>query len=230
MDFYEPYAGTAQSCVSCGRTVVVPREDGATATPLPIPIETEHLLLRRPEPDDWKDITNYVKAGEPDDADTDVSEVERDVEEQLEAARSAELTDEKRKLWLVIESKEERRLIGDITLSLTDTTHLQASLWIYLHPGCRRRGLATEAGAAALVFCFRGISLHRVTTTCNPDDLASVRLCQRLGMRKEGEFIKYRQVLDHWHSDAFWAMLDEEYDCKTQGRGPTDSGKLPHRP
>ncbi len=52
------------------------------------------------------------------------------------------------------------------------------------------RGLATEAGRASLGFGFEVLGLDRIIALVLPENLASIRVLEKLGMRPEGE-IRY---------------------------------------
>jgi RimJ/RimL family protein N-acetyltransferase len=74
------------------------------------------------------------------------------------------------------------------------------------------RGYATEAARALLAHAFETLRCHRVVATCQPENVASWRVMDKLGMRREAHF---RQVLpresSEWWDEYFYALLAEEY-------------------
>lgn len=94
---------------------------------------------------------------------------------------------------LVIE--REGTVIGDLMLAVEDAwaqaevadlaREVQAEIGWCLDPAHQGRGLATEAVAALLGVCFEDLGLRRVTANCFADHVASWRLMERLGMRRE---------------------------------------------
>jgi RimJ/RimL family protein N-acetyltransferase len=54
------------------------------------------------------------------------------------------------------------------------------------------RGLATEAAAAAVEHCFAGLGMTRVVSIIDPNNVPSLRVAQRLGMKHERD-IEWRQ-------------------------------------
>ena len=74
------------------------------------------------------------------------------------------------------------------------------------------RGYATEAARALIDFAFGPLACHRVIATCQPDNVASWRVMEKLGMRREAHF---RQALHQdsgeWWDEYFYALLADEY-------------------
>ena len=75
--------------------------------------------------------------------------------------------------------------------------------------------LSLNAAVIEASFC-TGLA-HRVIAMCNPENEASERLMQRLGMRKEGQLVKnlYFRTDENghpiWQDTAMYAVLDEEW-------------------
>jgi RimJ/RimL family protein N-acetyltransferase len=74
------------------------------------------------------------------------------------------------------------------------------------------RGYATEAASALLAFAFGPLACHRVIATCQPENAASWRVMEKLGMRREGHFRQgLRQANGEWWDEYFYALLASEY-------------------
>jgi RimJ/RimL family protein N-acetyltransferase len=78
------------------------------------------------------------------------------------------------------------------------------------------KGYATEAAQALLVHAFGALKAHRVIATCQPENTASWRVAEKLGLRREAHFraALYRSP-GVWWDEYFYALLAEEYE----GRG-----------
>ncbi|MGL4176424.1 MAG: GNAT family N-acetyltransferase [Dermatophilaceae bacterium] len=74
------------------------------------------------------------------------------------------------------------------------------------------RGYATQVAGALLAVAFEDLGLHRVTAACFADNVASWRVMEKLGMRRE-----QHGVQDSWHAELGWvdgytyAILREEW-------------------
>jgi ribosomal-protein-alanine N-acetyltransferase len=67
---------------------------------------------------------------------------------------------------------------------LGTTGEVEIGWW--LAPERWRQGLATEAGAAVMRYAFETLRFRRVTAIANPDNEASLRVMERLGMTELG--------------------------------------------
>lgn len=89
------------------------------------------------------------------------------------------------------------------------------------------QGLATEGVAGLLDFAFAprpaGLGLHRVGAAVIPENLASVRVAEKNGFRREGLGRKYLRIAGQWQDHILYAKLAEEHAAvsavaKTSGR------------
>jgi RimJ/RimL family protein N-acetyltransferase len=86
-----------------------------------------------------------------------------------------------------------------------------------IDPAQGGQGYATEAAAELLRIAFEELGMHRVTALCFADNEPSWRLMERIGMRREGYFVK-----DSLHRDQGWvdglayAILGEEWAEKAR--------------
>src|ERR1051325_1798311 len=80
--FPQACAGRLQACVNCLNSLIVPDDGSAAGRKIPLPIATPRLVLRRLEPDDWKDLVDLWF----DDDDQAVQWLKREVAQKLTAA------------------------------------------------------------------------------------------------------------------------------------------------
>jgi len=203
-------------------TLIVPTDSGKV-TLLPIPITTSRLILRRLSYADLADLNEL-------DLDKELvpyndtfclpsySEADDVREEQLskwvEADQKMKPLQDDNTLWLGIEKQDPSKLIGYLTIRFTDSDHQQVEFGIVLNRDFRRKGFGTEAVVGILRFCFKGISVHRVSASCDSQNVPARRMLEKAGMRCEGEFIQARRVLNEWVSIAWYAMLEEEHKAE----------------
>lgn len=75
-------------------------------------------------------------------------------------------------------------------------------------------GYATEGLWALLDLAFcreRGVGLHRVQANIIPENERSVRLAERVGMRREGKAERYLQIAGAWRDHWMYAKTAEEH-------------------
>lgn len=102
-------------------------------------------------------------------------------------------------------------LIGRCGLAIRRPEHREAIVWYELHPAATRHGYAFEAATAVLEFGFQELNLHRIWADCDPRNLASCRVAQRLGMLLEGQVRENYFLKGEWCSTAIYGMLEHEW-------------------
>lgn len=104
-------------------------------------------------------------------------------------------------------------MIGDVAFHVTRTNPRLAYIGYTLMPSAWGHGYANEAVRRLLDFLFRELNLHRVLAECDVDNLASVRLLERLRFRREGHYIEnyWLERESAWGSEYLYAMLQKEW-------------------
>ncbi|WIM93479.1 GNAT family protein [Actinoplanes oblitus] len=110
-------------------------------------------------------------------------------------------------------------VIGTVSLDVLDGMGqpgmpqlTEADLGYIFDPAYGGRGYATEAVTAMVAHAFGRLSVRRITAGCFADNLASVRILEKVGMRRE-----QHGVGDSWHAELGWvdgytyALLAEEW-------------------
>ena len=77
------------------------------------------------------------------------------------------------------------------------------------------RGLGTEGVQALLDIAFSpepsGLGLHRVQANVMPSNAASLRVVEKVGLRKEGEAERYLRIAGRWEDHLMFAVTAEEW-------------------
>ncbi len=87
--------------------------------------------------------------------------------------------------WCIV-LRETGTPIGSVGLVRVDDALASADFGYVLAKPYWRRGLAPEAAAAVLDYCFREIGFHRMAAVHHPDNGASGAVMRKLGMQHEG--------------------------------------------
>lgn len=107
--------------------------------------------------------------------------------------------------------KEENKLIGDCAIKLLEHEPRIAEIGCNLSPAYQRKGYAGEALSMMLDHFFMKTDLHRVVGIADCENLASVRLLERLNMRREGHFIQDIWFKGKWGDEYSYAILKDEW-------------------
>jgi RimJ/RimL family protein N-acetyltransferase len=150
-------------------------------------IETERLTLRRIRPSDLDAFAAIM-------ADPEVMRFSRSGPWTRERTREfiegcqADYSEER---WgygrLAVVHRADNRLIGFAGLALFDDIDgsPEVEVGYRLHPDYWGRGLGTEAAAASRDHAFRDLGMTRVISLIEPENVASIRVAEKIGMRCE---------------------------------------------
>ncbi len=211
VSFPQESAGFVQACPTCTESLIVPDDGSEVGQPIPLPIKTPRLILRRLAGGDWKDLLELMSDEEFFRYQDGVPLDEDGILRWLESDAHVKLTTPDQTFFLGIELQDGSKLIGYLTLTFTDPQRLQVTFSIGLNRGFHRQGYATEAVEALLGFCFESLKLHRVAAWCDSRNVAGRRLMEKIGLRREGEFLKNRWRHGQWTDSVWFAALKEEY-------------------
>lgn len=173
-------------------------------------METERLLIRRFNPDDWQDLFEYLSLEEV--VKYEPYGIFTEDESKSEAIRRSENPD----FWAVcLKNGGKGKLIGNIYLSMREFDTWE--LGYVFNSEYHGNGYATEAARAVVNDAFRNRNARRVIAMCNPLNERSWKLLQRLGMRQEGHlrqniyFKKDKSGCPIWSDTYEYGILASEW-------------------
>ncbi len=73
------------------------------------------------------------------------------------------------------------------------------------------RGIATDAARTITDYGFQELGLHRVSAAVGPDNTASIRLVEQLGMVREGVIRDHVFTNGAWRDSVLYSALAEEW-------------------
>ena len=76
------------------------------------------------------------------------------------------------------------------------------------------RGIATHAARELCDFAFRTLDINRICASALEVNVGSWRVMEKLGMRREGKFVKAIYLDGTFYDDLYYAVLREEYCLK----------------
>lgn len=171
-------------------------------------METERLLIRKFTPDDWQDLFEYLSKPEvvryePYDAFTE------------EQARQEAINRSSNSCFWAVCLKDSSKLIGNLYISEQDFDTWE--LGYVFNNSYQGKGYATEAAKALIENLFINGTARRIIAMCNPINVSSWKLLERLNMRREGHllqniwFFKDDNEQPIWQDTYEYAILKEEW-------------------
>jgi len=176
-------------------------------------ITTSRLLIRQFQEQDYPSLFEYLsnpniyrfEPGEP-------ISLEKAKELAAERARG-------NNFWAVIR-KADQKMVGHLYFSQIEPKEFQTwELGYIFNPAFHNKGYASESACGLVHFGFTHGGIHRVIAHCNPENIASWKVLEKIGMRREAYFRKnvfFRTAADGsplWLDSFEYALLKE--DIKT---------------
>ncbi|MFJ9446281.1 GNAT family N-acetyltransferase [Kitasatospora sp. NPDC101235] len=181
-------------------------------TALSLPFSTERLLLRPFTPDDLDDLYAYQSL-------PDVARylyrqpLTREQCAQSLTRRAAGTTwaEDGDDLVVAVCPADEAKVLGEVVLKLASARARQVEIgWIF-NPAYGGRGYATEAARATAALAFAELGAHRLFARLDALNTGSVRVCERLGMRREAHLVENDLDNERWGSEYVYATLAREW-------------------
>lgn len=111
-------------------------------------------------------------------------------------------------------------LIGDCGAKPDAADPRQAEIGYTIATQQHGHGYGADAVRTLLGYLFDGRGKHRVTASCDPRNTGSIRLLERIGMRREGHMRESIWFNGEWADDLLFAMLDREWKMLSPARAP----------
>ena len=109
-----------------------------------------------------------------------------------------------------------QQFIGLFGLKVRRGKYRSAEIWYKLHSDFWGQGFASEAVEAVLNFCFQNLDLHRVEAGCAVENVASIRVLEKVGMVREGRKRAILPLKTGWSDNFEYAILESEWRPSTQ--------------
>jgi ribosomal-protein-alanine N-acetyltransferase len=169
------------------------------------PIETQRLIIRQFDLQDWEAVHSYTGDA------TVMTYIEEGQMSETQTKQYVEKNSSDQAEAFPVLLKSQNQLIGHMIFHPW-FVHLTYEIGWVFHPIYQGKGYATEAAKALLRYCFENLHAHRIIATCQPENPASYRVMEKIGMNREGHFRKcnYRGKNIRW-DEYFYAILDEEW-------------------
>ncbi|MGI8317080.1 GNAT family N-acetyltransferase [Halobacillus mangrovi] len=172
--------------------------------------ENERILLREIAPDDWAPLHEIASDEEackfqpwgPNNEDDSKFFVNQAMRDKQKRHRS-------RYVFAIVEKKTDQ-IVGNIEMNIRDWDGV-GEIGFIIHPGQWGKGLATDAALLIMKHSFEKCELHRIAATCSPENKASIKVLEKIGMVKEGVLRQDLLVKGEWRDSCVYSMLREEW-------------------
>jgi [ribosomal protein S5]-alanine N-acetyltransferase len=169
------------------------------------------LFLRRLKKEDWKDVHLYAsqervskyQAWGPN------SEVETlaYVEDVLKAE---EMVPQTRFVHALVDEKT-GRVIGAGEIIIKSFVHQSGEIGYILDPDYWGKGIGTLLGSALVERGFSELNLHKISATCDPQNISSQKVLTKIGMTLEGRIRHDLKMKNGWRDSLLFGLLENEW-------------------
>ena len=129
----------------------------------------------------------------------------------VELMKNADPEDQGEWFQVAVELKSTHELIGDVAFCTMVYDKRQALMGYSLARPFWRQGYAFEAVSTLLKYLFRERGLHRVIAECDVENVASWKLLEKLGFRREAHLIESVYFKGKFGSEYHYALLGREW-------------------
>jgi RimJ/RimL family protein N-acetyltransferase len=186
-------------------------EEVPIVNPEDIKLETDRFILEPISEDDAEEIYQHVK--EYDIARWLISLPHPYPEDgAIKYIREVmELTKKGLSYELPIRLKSTRELVGIMAILKVDRKNRNAELGYWIAKKYWNLGCATEAGLRALKFGFEVLNLERIYAKYYPENKASSRVMEKMGMKFEGTMRHEILKNDRFYDMSYYGILKDEW-------------------
>lgn len=128
----------------------------------------------------------------------------------IETWAADNLKKDNKNFTFTIEEKESKKFIGLIALKLANKKFQSGEVWYKLNSNFWGNGYATESLNGILRFGFEQLKLHRIEAGCAVENIASIKVLEKVGMTKEGRKRKVLPLKSGWSDNFEYAILETD--------------------
>ncbi|RBP03732.1 GNAT family N-acetyltransferase [Rossellomorea aquimaris] len=170
-----------------------------------------HIYLRRLKKEDWKDVHLYasqenVSQFQPWGPNSEMDTLAY-VEEVLKAEKMVPQT---RYVQALVDENTDR-VIGAGEIIIKSFVHQSGEIGYILHPDYWGKGIGTLLGSALVERGFSELNLHKISATCDPQNISSQKVLTKIGMTLEGRIRHDLKMKNGWRDSLLFGLLEDEW-------------------
>lgn len=108
--------------------------------------------------------------------------------------------------------QETGQFLGNCGIGVADPHNREAWIGYVFSREAWGHGYATEASLALLALGFEQLGVHRIIATCDPANVASARVLEKIGMQREGRLRQHKWARDRWRDSYLYGILEDEWE------------------
>jgi RimJ/RimL family protein N-acetyltransferase len=174
-------------------------------------VETERLILREFRKEDLNGVHAYASDPEVSKYEPWGPNSEDDTKYFLDSIISYQLNNPRNDYEIAIELKGTGLLIGACGIHISDTETREGYIGYCYNKQYWKNGYASEAAVAIIEFGFKSLNLHRIFATCDPNNVGSSKVLEKIGMKREGHLRDHKLQRGKWRDSFLYSILEHEF-------------------
>lgn len=159
-------------------------------------LENIHRLYSAPE------VDKYNTLGIPKDIEDTKNLIRRMVGSQKATPRNSHN-------W-TLTNKETNEFIGMAGLALSNNIFKLGEIYFEIMPHFWGNGYATEVANKLIIFGFDKFKLHKIEAGVATENVASIRVLEKVGMQREGMRRKLLPIRGEWKDSYHYAIVEDD--------------------
>lgn len=107
--------------------------------------------------------------------------------------------------------KKDGRMIGVGEFNIRDINNKIGEIAYIVNPVYWGNGIATDVGKLLIEFGFSKFNLHRIYATCDPRNIGSKKVLEKVGMTREVRIREDLLMKDGWRDSLLYSVLEHEW-------------------
>jgi RimJ/RimL family protein N-acetyltransferase len=106
----------------------------------------------------------------------------------------------------------DENMIGSGELNIRDSINKVGEIAYIVNPEYWGKGIATDVAKLLINYGFKEFRLHRIYATCDPRNIGSSKVLEKVGMTKEGRIRQNLLIKDGWRDSLLFSVLEQEWE------------------
>ncbi len=175
-----------------------------------ISLSNDRLLLREISENDWVEVHKYASQEKVCQYQPWGPNTEQESQYFVNQILNDAIKESRTRYVLAIVNKDSEEMIGAGEVNIRDFTNKTGEIAYIVHPDYWGKGIATDVARLLINFGFEELNFHRIYATCDPRNIGSIKVLERVGMTKEGRIREDMLIKDGWRDSLLYSVLEHE--------------------
>lgn len=174
-------------------------------------LETERFFLREFMKEDWKAVHRYASQEIVSRYQPWGPNSQEETQQYIAEVLKQQIQNPRVSFTFAVVWKETKEVIGAGELSGMDFINQSGEMGYILHPDYWRQGIATELAQLLIKFGFETQRLHRISASCDPQNIGSQKVLEKAGLSQEGLLRQNLRMKKGWRDSLLYSILKLAY-------------------